>query len=56
MAATVGCDREVSLRVSSSFGTSWNSRSSLQFLAASLLDAEEDTVTLMKVLCGHTCA
>ena len=36
MAATVGCDRDVSLRVSSSLGISWNSRSSLAFLAASL--------------------
>ena len=40
MAATVGWDREASLRVSSSLGTSWNSLSSLAFLAASLLDRE----------------
>lgn len=38
MAATVGCDSEVSLSVRSSLGISWNSRSSLAFLAASLFD------------------
>lgn len=44
MAATVGWESEVSLRVSSSLGISWNSRSSLAFFAASLFShASENT-------------
>lgn len=44
MAATVGWDSVVSLRVSSSRGMSWNSLRSLAFLAASLLDTAKHTV------------
>lgn len=46
MAATVGWDSDVSLRVSSSLGISWNSLSSLAFLAASLF---QDTHTHTEV-------
>lgn len=40
MAATVGWDSEVSLRVSSSLGISWNSLRSFAFFAASLFNTE----------------
>lgn len=43
MAATVGWESEVSLRVSSSLGISWNSRSSLAFFAASLFPKPNKT-------------
>lgn len=42
IAATVGCDRDVSRSVSSNLGISWNSRSSLAFLAASLFEQNTD--------------
>lgn len=45
MAATVGWESEVSLRVSSSLGISWNSRSSLAFFAASLFPRQMKTHT-----------
>lgn len=41
MAATVGWESEVSLRVRSSLGISWNSLSSLAFLAASLFNTNK---------------
>ena len=42
MAVMVVWDSDESRRVSSSLGTSWNSRSSLAFLAASLWEQERD--------------
>lgn len=41
MAATVGWESEVSLRVRRSLGISWNSLSSLAFLAASLINTNK---------------
>lgn len=45
MAATVGWESDVSLRVRSSLGISWNSRSSLAFFAASLFPKQIKTHT-----------